>query len=500
MADASSPARSIRLAALAEQLRARLGRSISVHAGPGASGDPEIHQIVYDSRRAGAGSLFCCVPGQQLDGHAFAGDAVARGAVALLVEHRLDADVAQVEVPDARLAMAEAAAIFWGDPSRELAVVGVTGTNGKTTVSHLLGAVLSGAGWPCPVLGTLSGNRTTPEAPDLQEAFAAALASGARAVAMEVSSHALALERVAGTHFAVAVFTNLGLDHLDFHGTEAAYFAAKARLFEAGRSDRGVVNLDDPHGRLLRDAAVIPTVGYSLADVDEVRTTARGTAARWSGHDLWVPLPGRHNLSNALAAATAARQLGLADTAIVSGLAVAPPVPGRFEAVDVGQPFGVVVDYAHTPDALARALEAAREVTPPPGRVLVVFGCGGDRDRSKRAPMAAVASRSADVVVVTSDNPRSEDPRAIVEDVRAGLVPTVAGGARALVEVDRRAAIALALGEAGPGDLVLLAGKGHETTQDLGGRVVPFDDRVVAAELLGGSAPGRPGGAAGSRS
>jgi UDP-N-acetylmuramoyl-L-alanyl-D-glutamate--2,6-diaminopimelate ligase len=486
MGDESPPERSMTLRQLAEQLHSRLGRAVVTHAGPAGQPDPEIRRVVYDSRRAADGSLFCCVPGQQVDGHAFAGDAVARGAVALLVEHRLGMDVPQIEVPDARRATAEAAAIFWGDPSTQLAVIGVTGTNGKTTVTHLLGSVLSGAGWPCAVLGTLSGSRTTPEAPDLQEAFASARASGARAVAMEVSSHALALERVVGTHFAVAVFTNLGQDHLDFHGSEAAYFAAKARLFEADRSDRAVVNLDDPHGRLLRDAAVIPTVGYSLDDVDDVRTTARGTTARWTGQALSVPLPGRYNLSNALAAATAARQLGLADADIVAGLAALAPVPGRFEAVDAGQPFGVVVDYAHTPDALAKVLEAAREITPPPGRVLVVFGCGGDRDRAKRAPMAAVASRDADVVVVTSDNPRSEDPQAIIEQIRAGLVPPTDGGARATVEVDRRAAIGLALREARPGDLVVLAGKGHETTQELAERVVPFDDRRVAAELLGG--------------
>ena len=339
----------MRLSMLADELRGRLGRAVTVHAGPPAQPDPEVRRVVYDSRRSGPGSLFCCVPGQQLDGHAFAGDAVARGAVALLVEHLLDLDVAQVVVPDARRAMADAAAAFWGDPSTHLAVLGVTGTNGKTTVTHLLGAVLSGAGWPCPVLGTLSGSRTTPEAPDLQEALAAALASGARAIAIEVSSHALALDRVAGTRVEVAVFTNLGRDHLDFHGTEAAYFAAKAKLFEAGRSARGVVNLDDAHGRLLRDAAVIPTVGYSLDDVEDVRLTASGTAANWAGHELWVPLPGRHNLSNALAAATAARQLGVEDGDIVAGLATAPPVPGRFEAVEAGQAFGVVVDYAHTP-------------------------------------------------------------------------------------------------------------------------------------------------------
>jgi UDP-N-acetylmuramoyl-L-alanyl-D-glutamate--2,6-diaminopimelate ligase len=334
------------------------------------------------------------------------------------------------------------------------------------------------------VLGTLSGTRTTPEAPDLQASLARYRDEGARAVAMEVSSHALALHRVDGTRFALAVFTNLSRDHLDFHGTEAAYFQAKARLFEPVRSSRAVVNLDDPRGRLLRDAALIPTVGYSLDDASDVELGPAGTRFRWRGQEAHVRLAGRHNLSNAIAAATAAVELGVDPADAAAGLGSAPPVPGRFEAVEAGQSFRVVVDYAHSPDALGRVLEAARDITPAPGRVLDVFGCGGDRDATKLAPMGETASRLADVVYVTSDNPRHEDPDAIVAEIVRGLEP----GSRAVVEPDRHRAIERALADALPGDLVLLAGKGHETTQAIGDHEVPFDDRRVAAEVLGGGA------------
>jgi UDP-N-acetylmuramoyl-L-alanyl-D-glutamate--2,6-diaminopimelate ligase len=436
--------------------------------------------VAYDSRSVGPGALFCCVPGQQVDGHAFASDAVRAGAVALLVEQRLAIDVVQVQVPDARIAMAIAAAELWGHPSRRLQVIGVTGTNGKTTVAHLIGTILSSAGRPCPVLGTLTGARTTPEAPDLQAALSNFLDRGAAAVAMEVSSHALALHRVDELHFALAMFTNLSRDHLDFHGTEAAYFQAKARLFDPDLSARAVVNLDDPRGRLLRDAALIPTVGYALADAADVQLSPGGTQFRWRGAPMSVPLAGRHNLSNAIGAATAAAELGISVDAIARGLASVPRVPGRFERVEAGQPFRVVVDYAHTPDALARVLEAAREITPSPGRVILVFGCGGDRDPSKRAPMGRVASRLANLVVVTSDNPRHEEPGAIIAAVRAGLDPATP----TIIEPDRRAAIADALREARDGDIVVIAGKGHETTQVIGDVELPFEDRTVASELL----------------
>ncbi|MGD9754687.1 MAG: UDP-N-acetylmuramoyl-L-alanyl-D-glutamate--2,6-diaminopimelate ligase [Acidimicrobiia bacterium] len=447
--------------------------------GPTDAG-PMIRGITYDSRQVRPGWLFCCVPGAQADGHRFAAEAAERGAVALLVEHRLGVALPQVEVADSRRAMATVAAAFWGHPSRRLDLIGVTGTNGKTTVTHLLDAVLRAAGRRSEVIGTLSAARTTPEAADLQARLAGFVADGVDSVAMEVSSHALELHRVDDVHFRVAVFTNLTRDHLDFHPSMEAYFQAKARLFTPELAERAVVNLDDPRGRLLRDAAVVPTVGYSLGDATDVVLRPAGTDFRWRGTAMTVRLAGRHNLANALAAATAAAELGIGTDAIAAGIASLERVPGRFEAVDEGQPFTVVVDYAHTPDALERVLGSARETAAGGGRVLVVFGCGGDRDATKRAPMGEVASRLADVTVLTSDNPRGEPPLSIAEQVRSGVVP----GAELIVELDRRRAIALAVRRARPGDVVVIAGKGHETTQTFADRVVDFDDRLVAAEVL----------------
>jgi UDP-N-acetylmuramoyl-L-alanyl-D-glutamate--2,6-diaminopimelate ligase len=437
----------------------------------------EVTAVTHDSRAVVAGALFCCVPGEQVDGHAFAPEAVERGAVALLCDRRLGLGVPEVRVADVRAAMGPVAAAVHGHPSAALQVVGVTGTNGKTTTTWLLQAVLEAAGRPTGLIGTLSGTRTTPEAPDLQALLADLRDEGKRAVAMEVSSHALALHRVDGTRFAVAVFTNLGRDHLDFHESVEDYFAAKARLFGPELAEVAVVGLDDAHGGLLRDAARIPTRGYSLADVADLELGPRSSRGRWRGQELVVPLGGAFNVRNALAAATAAVELGLDEATVVAGLAEAPPVPGRFEAVAIEAPFTAVVDYAHTPDALEALLGAAREGTGE-GRLLLVFGCGGDRDRTKRPAMGEVAARLADVVVVTSDNPRSEDPAAIAAAVREGA----SGPGSVTTELDRRAAIATALAEADRGDVVVVAGKGHETTQDAGGAVVPFDDRVVVAE------------------
>jgi UDP-N-acetylmuramoyl-L-alanyl-D-glutamate--2,6-diaminopimelate ligase len=437
----------------------------------------EVTAVTHDSRAVVPGALFCCVPGERVDGHAFAPEAVERGAVALLAARPLGLGVPEVRVADVRAAMGPAAAAVHGHPSAAMAVVGVTGTNGKTTTTWLLRAVLEAADRPTGLIGTLSGTRTTPEAPDLQARLAELRDEGKRAVAMEVSSHALALHRVDGTRFAVAVFTNLGRDHLDFHQSLEDYFAAKARLFSPDLAEAAVIGLDDAHGRLLRDTARIRTVGYSLDDVEELDLGPRSSTGHWRGHRLRVPLGGAFNVRNALAAATAALQLGVDEATIVAGLAAAPPVPGRFETVALDAPFTAVVDYAHTPDALEALLGAARSVTGD-GRLLVVFGCGGERDRSKRPAMGEVAARLADVVVITSDNPRSEDPAAIAAAVREGA----AGPASVTTELDRRAAIATAVAEAGPGDVVVVAGKGHETTQDAGGAVVSFDDRAVVAE------------------
>ncbi len=448
------------------------------------TGSPLLAGVTIDSREVAQGDLFACVPGGRVDGHAFAADAVAAGAAVLVVDHELDVAVPQLVVDDVRAAVGPLAAAVHDHPSRRLAVVGVTGTNGKTTTTNLLAAVLDAHGWPCGVIGTLTGPRTTPEAPELQARLATFATEGRRAVAMEVSSHALALHRVDGTRFRVAVFTNLSQDHLDLHGTMERYFAAKARLFEPGLSDEGVVCVDGPYGELLADAASIPVTRFSMADATDVTLAADHVTFRWSGQTIRLGMGGRFNVANALAAATAARRLDLPAATIAEALSAAPPVPGRFEPVDAGQPFAVVVDYAHTPDGLREVLRSAREAADG-GRVLVVFGCGGDRDAAKRPGMGTIAADGADVVVVTSDNPRREDPAAIISAVLSGISPGTP--ARVVTEPDRRAAIGLALSEARRGDVVVVAGKGHEPYQEIGDDKVPFDDRAVARELLGGA-------------
>jgi UDP-N-acetylmuramoyl-L-alanyl-D-glutamate--2,6-diaminopimelate ligase len=468
----------VRLDDLAAAVRAlRLRRA-------GAPGDPDIRSVVHDTRDVTAGSLFCCVRGARADGHDLAPAAVAAGAVALVVDHALPLPVPQLMVADVRAAMGPVAAAFWGHPSDALTVVGVTGTAGKTTLTHLLRAVFDAAGTPCGVIGTLSGVRTTPDAPELQALLAGMRAEGTRAVAMEVSSHGLELHRVDATRFAAGVFTNLSQDHLDFHRTMDRYFAAKARLFDPGRTARAVVCADDPWGRRLlddlagrRDLTVHP---YQLDDAEDLRLTPAGAAFRWRGQAVTTRLTGRFNVRNAVGAATAGAALGIGPETVAQGLAAADPVPGRFEAVDAGQPFTVLVDYSHKPDALDKALAAARELVAEGGALTVVFGCGGDRDAAKRPVMGEVAARLADRVVVTSDNPRSEDPVTIIDEILTGV--TRRHGVA--VEADRAAAIDAAVAAAGPGDVVLIAGKGHETTQVLADRVIPFDDRVVARRAL----------------
>ncbi|HEY4378557.1 MAG TPA: UDP-N-acetylmuramoyl-L-alanyl-D-glutamate--2,6-diaminopimelate ligase, partial [Acidimicrobiales bacterium] len=321
--------------------------------------------------------------------------------------------------------------------------------------------------------------RTTPEAPELQARLVEMEQAGDRAVAMEVSSHALQLHRVDGTHFRVAVFTNLTRDHLDFHGDMSSYFAAKARLFEPALAERAVVNLDDPYGRLLRDAAGLPTTGYSIDDAEDLVVGPGGSSFAWRGAPVTMALAGRFNVANALAAATAAAELGIDPAMIAAGLGAAGPVAGRFELVDEGQPFLVVVDYAHTPDGLEQVVATARELAGT-GRVLVVFGAGGDRDRTKRPAMGEAVARGADVAVLTSDNPRGEDPAAIISDVHEGMTDLT----DLLIEPDRRAAIQAAVARARAGDVLVVAGKGHETTQTIGADVVPFDDRVVTRAAL----------------
>jgi UDP-N-acetylmuramoyl-L-alanyl-D-glutamate--2,6-diaminopimelate ligase len=373
--------------------------------------------------------------------------------------------------------MAHVAAAFHGHPSRQLEVVGITGTNGKTTTVHLLASVLRAAGKPTGIIGTLTGERTTPESTELQARLADMRDSGDKAVALEVSSHALVQHRVEATRFAAVAFTNLSRDHLDYHASMEEYFKAKASLFTPDFAPVAVIDTDGPYGRLLASTIDIPRIVRTGASHVDVRELGASTSlAVWRGVELHVPLGGRFNVANAVLAAELGLALGATEAQAAEGIATAGPVPGRFERVDAGQPFAIIVDYAHTPDGIEQLLTAARELAVG-GRVLAVFGCGGERDATKRPFMARAAEEGADLVVVTSDNPRNEDPGRIIDDVLTGFSTRPW-----LVEPDRRAAIAAALAEAHPGDIVVIAGKGHESTQDLGTRVEEFDDRVVAAE------------------
>jgi UDP-N-acetylmuramoyl-L-alanyl-D-glutamate--2,6-diaminopimelate ligase len=433
----------------------------------------ELTDLAYDAEAVRPGSLFFCVPGSRRDGHEFAGDAVARGAVALVVERPLELAVPQLVVDDARRAMADAADAFFGRPTERLDVAGVTGTNGKTTTAHLLHAVLAAAGRRPGLIGTVETRvggetrpavRTTPEAIDLQRTFREMLDAGNLSCAMEATSHGSELHRLDHVRFRVLVFTNLTQDHLDFHGTIERYYDAKRRLFSPGVP--AAVNVGDEYGRRL--AEELPAaLTYGFADDAAVGPDALV--------GIELRLRGRFNLENALGALAAARLLGIDDGTAKRALASVVAVPGRFEEVDEGQPFTVLVDYAHTPDALENVLLAARDLG---GRLLCVFGAGGDRDREKRPVMGRIAAEHADVAIVTSDNPRSERPEAIIDEI-------VAGGDGGLeVEPDRRRAIERALEEARPGDVVVIAGKGHEQGQEIAGRKLPFDDRDVAREAL----------------
>jgi UDP-N-acetylmuramoyl-L-alanyl-D-glutamate--2,6-diaminopimelate ligase len=459
------------------------------------SGSPsvEVRDLAYDARRVEEGSLFFCYPGARADGHDFAGLAVESGAVALVVERPVDASVPQVVVHDARAAMAPAADVFFGRPSAELRIAGVTGTNGKTTTAFLLHSILSGAGLRPGLVTTIETRvgdeqwaavRTTPEAIDLQRTFRAMLTAGNRSCAMEATSHGSSLRRLDAVRFAALAFTNLNQDHLDFHGTMDEYYDAKRRLFIEGRPP-AAVNVDDDYGRRL--AAELRSLGHEPlltfgfgpgAEVrpDELELGSDGARLRVAGLEVQTSLRGRFNVENVLAAVAVSRLLGIPDEAVAAGVESLPGVPGRLEPVDEGQPFAVLVDYSHKPDALENALVAARELAS--GRVLCVFGCGGERDRGKRPVMGRIASTLADVAIVTSDNPRGEDPNAIIDEVLAGAEGDVE------VEPDRSRAIVRALEQAERGDVVVIAGKGHERGQEIRGRVLPFDDREIAREAL----------------
>jgi UDP-N-acetylmuramoyl-L-alanyl-D-glutamate--2,6-diaminopimelate ligase len=480
-------------------------RDITTSSGvEGLGHDAPVSAITYDSRRATSRSVFVALRGLKADGAAFAKQAIERGASLVVSETPRPEDIAApwMVVSDARLALALLADAFFDHPSRRMTVIGVTGTNGKTTTSYLLASILDAAGLKAGLLGTVSyrlgdeereASRTTPEAPDVQQLLAEMIRQGCKSAVMEVSSHALALKRVDGMRFAAGIFTNLTRDHLDFHEDMESYFQAKRRLFEMLGDAPGIINLDDPRGASLLDvcknattfaigrhADVTPgPLEFTLNGLTFELRTPRGTVA------IESPLVGRPNVSNILAAAATAVAIGLPLDAIAAGIKALPGVPGRFEVVSApDDEVTVVVDYAHTGDALRNLLETARPLAPQ--RLVTIFGCGGDRDKTKRPLMGMVAARLSDVVVITSDNPRSEEPHRIIEEIMRGI-PAGGQGSRTpdvRTVVDRREAIERAVEQAGPGDVVLIAGKGHEKYQQIGDRVLPFDDGAIAREAL----------------
>jgi UDP-N-acetylmuramoyl-L-alanyl-D-glutamate--2,6-diaminopimelate ligase len=472
--------------------------------GAASHGDLEIAEVAYDSRKVKPGTLFVAIRGEKTDGNKFVPHALTRGAIAILSEQArpeaIAAEIPWIKVPDARKALASVAANYFGHPAEVLKLVGVTGTNGKTTTSYLVDAILRAAGCEVGLFGTIAYRlvresrpavHTTPESLDLQYFLAEVVRAGGTHAVLEASSHALALDRLWGCPFAVAIFTNLTRDHLDYHKTFDEYFAAKRRLFEGtggAAPGAGVINRDDAYGKQLAGLAG-RTLSYGVEPGADI--TTRKPVLSFSGLELTAETPvgkievrsslvGRINVYNILAAIGAGVALGLGQEIIAAGIAQLACVPGRFERIEAGQPFLVVVDYAHTDDALRNLLSTAKELHAA-GRIITLFGCGGDRDRTKRPLMGEAAGRSSDVVVLTSDNPRSEDPLLIINDAVVGVQRTKA---KFLVEPDRERAIETALDQARPGDIVLLAGKGHETSQVLRDRSIDFDDREVARRIL----------------
>ncbi len=456
------------------------GLSVEALAGPIA--DPIVTSVVEDSRKISPGALFCCVKGRRFDGHDHAWAAVGAGAVALVVERKLDVAVPQAVVQDVRALIGPLALTVKGFPQERLMIAGVTGTNGKTTVSRMLASILAAAGHSPDVVGTLSGDFTTPPAADLASILASSRGRGADVVVMEVSSHALEQRRVEGLRFEVGVFTNLSQDHLDYHGSMERYYLAKRQLFEGCRTRTAVICSDDRWGRRLACERRREMRRYSLNDAEVLSANARSSRFLWRGLDVCLPLGGMVNVSNAVAAGEAALSLGVVASAIREGLEAVPALPGRFEVVSV-EGFTVIVDFAHTPGSLTALLRSARSLLTPGARLSVVFGCGGDRYEGKRAEMGRLAADLSDRVFVTTDNPRSEDPSQIAEAILRGA-REAAGTAEIKLELDRRKAIWAALESAAEGEIVLIAGKGHETTQVTAAGRQRFSDREVAAEAL----------------
>jgi UDP-N-acetylmuramoyl-L-alanyl-D-glutamate--2,6-diaminopimelate ligase len=438
--------------------------------------------ITQDSRNVEPGDILCCVRGDLFDGHQFISEAITRGAVAVLVDHvdeSIESSVVQIVVADVRPVLGRIASAAFRHPASSLKMIGITGTNGKTTTASILGSLLKAHGGSVHVMGTLTGLRTTPESIDLHAQLRSCVDSGIDHVVMEVSSHALEHHRVDGIVFDMAIFTNLGHDHLDFHGTMENYFAAKRKLFTSERTRAAVVNADDRYGLQLQTEAVVPTSSYSLSDVSYVEISASTVSLTWRNLDIRLPIGGSFAVMNALAAMTAASALGVPDDRIIMGCASVQTVPGRFESVPNDADIDVVIDFAHTPEALAGLLVSAREIAR--AGLMVVFGCGGDRDNAKRPLMGAIASRGADVVIVTSDNPRSEDPEHIIAEIMAGVVVNHASVSSI---VNREKAIESAILGAKRGDMVVIAGKGHETTQEVRGEMTASSDVAIAARAL----------------
>ncbi|MQA99518.1 MAG: UDP-N-acetylmuramoyl-L-alanyl-D-glutamate--2,6-diaminopimelate ligase [Actinobacteria bacterium] len=461
-----------------------------------------VTDVAYDSRAVAPGTLFFCVPGARTDGHEFARVAVGAGAVALCVQRALDLDVPQIVVTDARRAMALISAAFFDQPAGRMRMFGITGTNGKTTTTYILEAILRAAGERTGLIGTIEtrigdrvrpGVRTTPESLDLQRTLWDMVSEGVQSVAMEVTSHALALARVEGIHYRAAAFTNLTQDHLDFHSGIDDYFEAKRSLFVPERTDVALVNVDDEYGRRLRASTTVADLGYGLSTeaewrAEDIRYDQWGTqfviGASPDELKISTSLVGTFNVYNCLAATACAFVADVPAGSIEAGVRDLKAVPGRFESIDEGQPFAVIVDYAHTPDSLDNVLREARRLADlSQGRVVCAFGCGGDRDRGKRPLMGAVVARLADVVIVTSDNPRSEDPDAIIAEILEGVMAERPDGPDASL-VDRAEAIASGMRSARSGDVFVIAGKGHETGQQFADRTIPFDDREVARDLI----------------
>ena len=459
----------------------KLSRLISCLEEKEVSGslDVQVKGIASDSRKVRPGYLFIAIKGFEEDGHQFIEEAARGGASCLIVEEEVKSSLPVVRVPNSRRAAGLLAARFYGYPAKRLRLIGITGTNGKTTTTYLIESILKEAGLKVGRLSTteyrigekiFKAAHTTPDAVLLQRLFAYALAKGVTHLVMEVSSHALSLERIAGCDFAYGVFTNLSHDHLDFHKNMEDYFSSKLRLFDGSvLVEKAIINIDDPYGRRIAEKTKAKVIPYGLS---LNRLTIKGVPVH-------LKLPGRHNLYNALAASMVALSEGIEPQAIKDGLETIEFVPGRFQLVSCGQPFKVVVDYAHTPEALKNVLSLCRELKPK--RIITLFGCGGDRDRKKRPIMGKLASQMSDLVIITSDNPRSEEPVKIIKEIEEGIKDKNLY----LVVVDRKKAIAKALSLAKEDDLVLIAGKGHENYQILKDRTIPFDDRKIAKEILG---------------